>query len=47
VESELPGGLGGSGGTEEHVECEALLRLGINFGQGYLFGHPEPVDAYV
>jgi EAL domain-containing protein (putative c-di-GMP-specific phosphodiesterase class I) len=24
-----------------------LLRLGIDFGQGYLFGHPEPVEAYV
>jgi len=20
---------------------------GIDFGQGYLFGHPEPVDAYL
>ena len=34
-------------GIETDVECNALLRLGIGFGQGYLFGHPEPVEAYV
>jgi EAL domain-containing protein (putative c-di-GMP-specific phosphodiesterase class I) len=33
-------------GIETDVECEALRRLGIDFGQGFLFGHPEPVDAY-
>jgi EAL domain-containing protein (putative c-di-GMP-specific phosphodiesterase class I) len=34
-------------GIETDVECKALRRLGINFGQGYLFGYPEPVDAYL
>jgi EAL domain-containing protein (putative c-di-GMP-specific phosphodiesterase class I) len=34
-------------GIETDIECEALLRLGIDFGQGYLFGHPEPVETYV
>ena len=34
-------------GVETDIECDALLRLGIGFGQGYLFGHPEPVEAYV
>ena len=34
-------------GVETDVECKALRRLGIDFGQGYLFGHPEPVAAYV
>jgi EAL domain-containing protein (putative c-di-GMP-specific phosphodiesterase class I)/FixJ family two-component response regulator len=34
-------------GVETDVECKALRRLGIDFGQGYLFGHPEPVDAYL
>jgi len=31
-------------GVETDVECEALRRLGIDFGQGFLFGHPEPVE---
>lgn len=34
-------------GVETEVECQALRRLGINFGQGFLFGHPEPVDTYL
>jgi len=34
-------------GIETDIECDALLRLGIDFGQGYLFGHPEPVEKYV
>ena len=33
-------------GVETEVECEALRRLGIDFGQGFLFGYPAPVDAY-
>jgi EAL domain-containing protein (putative c-di-GMP-specific phosphodiesterase class I) len=33
-------------GIETDVECEALRRLGIDLGQGFLFGHPAPVDAY-
>jgi diguanylate cyclase (GGDEF)-like protein len=35
----------------EHVEnaeqCEMLRRLGVDFGQGYLFGKAEPLDAAV
>jgi diguanylate cyclase (GGDEF)-like protein len=35
----------------EHVEdvaqCELLRRLGVDFGQGYLFGKAEPLDAAV
>ena len=34
-------------GIETDAECEALRRLGIDFGQGFLFGHPEPVDSYL
>jgi EAL domain-containing protein (putative c-di-GMP-specific phosphodiesterase class I)/DNA-binding response OmpR family regulator len=34
-------------GIETDIECDALLRLGIDFGQGYLFGHPEPVEKYL
>jgi len=30
-------------GVETDVQCEALRRLGIDFGQGFLFGRPEPV----
>ena len=33
-------------GIETEVECQALRRLGIDFGQGFLFGRPEPVDSY-
>jgi EAL domain-containing protein (putative c-di-GMP-specific phosphodiesterase class I) len=32
----------------EHVEtreqADFLRRLGVDFGQGYLFGRPEPLD---
>jgi EAL domain-containing protein (putative c-di-GMP-specific phosphodiesterase class I) len=32
----------------EHVEtreqADYLKRLGVDFGQGYLFGRPEPLD---
>ncbi|HMG25492.1 MAG TPA: EAL domain-containing protein [Acidimicrobiia bacterium] len=31
-------------GVETNVQCEAVRRLGIDFGQGFLFGHPEPVE---
>ncbi len=34
-------------GIETEAECKALRRLGIDFGQGFLFGHPEPVDAFL
>jgi EAL domain-containing protein (putative c-di-GMP-specific phosphodiesterase class I) len=29
-------------GVESEAEAEALLGLGVELGQGYLFGHPEP-----
>jgi EAL domain-containing protein (putative c-di-GMP-specific phosphodiesterase class I) len=27
--------------------AEALRKLGVDFGQGHLFGKPEPLDATV
>jgi EAL domain-containing protein (putative c-di-GMP-specific phosphodiesterase class I)/DNA-binding response OmpR family regulator len=33
-------------GVETETEADALRRLGVDFGQGFLFGHPEPIDAY-
>jgi EAL domain-containing protein (putative c-di-GMP-specific phosphodiesterase class I) len=32
-------------GVEKDLQCEALRRLGIDFGQGFLFGRPEPVET--
>jgi EAL domain-containing protein (putative c-di-GMP-specific phosphodiesterase class I) len=29
-------------GVEEEAEAEILRTLGVDFGQGYLFGRPEP-----
>jgi c-di-GMP-related signal transduction protein len=29
---------------ETERESDALRRVGIEFGQGFLFGHPTPVD---
>ena len=34
-------------GVETEAEAEALLRLGISFAQGYLFGRPAPVESWV
>ena len=34
-------------GVETEVERAALRGLRIDFGQGFLFGYPEPVDAYL
>jgi EAL domain-containing protein (putative c-di-GMP-specific phosphodiesterase class I)/CheY-like chemotaxis protein len=34
-------------GVETEAETAALRRLGVDFGQGFLYGHPEPVDAYL
>jgi EAL domain-containing protein (putative c-di-GMP-specific phosphodiesterase class I) len=36
-------------GVESDDEAAALRRLGVEFAQGYLFGHPEPIasSAYV
>jgi diguanylate cyclase (GGDEF)-like protein len=33
--------------VETMEQSEALRRLGVDFGQGYLFGKPEPLDATV
>jgi diguanylate cyclase (GGDEF)-like protein len=33
--------------VESKEQSEALRRLGVDFGQGYLFGKPEPLDATV
>lgn len=32
-------------GIETEGDADALRRLGIGFGQGFLFGHPLPADA--
>lgn len=34
-------------GVETPEEAETLTSLGVEFGQGYLFGRPEPIDAWV
>jgi EAL domain-containing protein (putative c-di-GMP-specific phosphodiesterase class I)/FixJ family two-component response regulator len=33
-------------GIETEAEADALRRLGIQFGQGFLFGQPVPVDRF-
>jgi PAS domain S-box-containing protein len=33
-------------GIEIEAEAATLAQLGVKFGQGYLFGHPEPVEAW-
>lgn len=33
--------------VESKEQSEALRRLGVDFGQGYLFGKPEPLDSTV
>ncbi len=33
-------------GVETVEEAATLTALGVEFGQGYLFGRPEPVDAW-
>jgi diguanylate cyclase (GGDEF)-like protein len=33
--------------VEDQQQSELLRRLGVDFGQGYLFGKPEPLDATV
>ena len=33
-------------GVETRAEAETLAQLGVNYGQGYWFGHPEPVEAF-
>jgi EAL domain-containing protein (putative c-di-GMP-specific phosphodiesterase class I) len=34
-------------GVEPDAEVRALLQLGVELGQGYLFGGPEPADVHV
>jgi EAL domain-containing protein (putative c-di-GMP-specific phosphodiesterase class I) len=33
-------------GVESREEARALAELGVEFAQGYLFGHPEPIDHW-
>ncbi len=33
-------------GVETEEEARTLAALGVEFGQGYLFGHPEPVEVW-
>ncbi len=33
-------------GIETEEEAATLTGLGVEFGQGYLFGHPEPVEVW-
>lgn len=33
-------------GVETVEEARTLTALGVEFGQGYLFGHPEPVEMW-
>jgi EAL domain-containing protein (putative c-di-GMP-specific phosphodiesterase class I) len=30
-------------GIETEEELAELIRLGVDYGQGYLFGQPEPI----
>ncbi len=34
-------------GVETEAEAETLLALGVDLGQGYEFGHPEPAETWV
>jgi EAL domain-containing protein (putative c-di-GMP-specific phosphodiesterase class I) len=34
-------------GVETPQEAATLTSLGVEFGQGYLFGGPEPIDEQV
>jgi c-di-GMP phosphodiesterase Gmr len=33
-------------GIETEDEASTLSGLGVEFGQGYLFGHPQPAEAW-
>jgi EAL domain-containing protein (putative c-di-GMP-specific phosphodiesterase class I) len=33
-------------GIETKEEARTLNLPGVNFGKGYLFGHPEPVEVW-
>ena len=34
-------------GVETEAEARTLTGFGVEFGQGYLLGRPEPVDVWV
>jgi EAL domain-containing protein (putative c-di-GMP-specific phosphodiesterase class I) len=34
-------------GVETPEEADTLTTLGVEFGQGFLFGHPEPIEAWL
>jgi EAL domain-containing protein (putative c-di-GMP-specific phosphodiesterase class I) len=34
-------------GIETEEEAATLRALGVEFGQGYLFGHPEAAEVWV
>ena len=34
-------------GVETADEAQALTQLGVEFGQGYWFGRPEPVEHWL
>ena len=34
-------------GIENHLQRDLLLRLGCEFGQGFLFGHPQPASRWL
>jgi EAL domain-containing protein (putative c-di-GMP-specific phosphodiesterase class I) len=34
-------------GVETEAEAATLRSLGVEYGQGYLFGHPERVEIWV
>jgi EAL domain-containing protein (putative c-di-GMP-specific phosphodiesterase class I) len=33
-------------GVETQEEADTMLGLGVDLGQGYLFGHPEQVEVW-
>ncbi|MGK9568655.1 EAL domain-containing protein [Salmonella enterica subsp. enterica] len=34
-------------GVETQEQCDYLAAQGVDFLQGYLFGRPEPFDAFI
>jgi EAL domain-containing protein (putative c-di-GMP-specific phosphodiesterase class I) len=33
-------------GIEHPIQLERLVDLGCDYGQGFLFGHPQPVTVH-